>query len=212
MANPDRLMAFAAVAALIIVLPGPSTLYVVSRALAHGRRGAVATVFGNALGEYALVAAVAVGIGALVERSAAIFTAVKLIGAAYLIYLGIRTIMKRHSLAAMLAERAGFRSSRRAFWEGFTVGVTNPKSAIFFAAILPQFVDRAAGDAPLQMLVLGLTYFAIALATDSTFSVLAGRAGAWLGRSPRRLAAIGGASGLVMIGLGARLAVSERHD
>jgi threonine/homoserine/homoserine lactone efflux protein len=212
MVNPDRLLAFAAVAALIIVLPGPGVLFVVSRALVHGRRGAVATVFGNALGEYALVAAVAVGIGALVERSAEVFTAVKLIGAAYLIYLGIRTIMKRRSLASMLTERAEFRSSRRAFWEGFTVGVTNPKSAIFFAAILPQFVDRAAGNAPLQMLALGLIYFVIALATDSTFSVVAGRAGAWLGRSPRRLAAIGGASGLVMIGLGARLAVSGRND
>jgi len=212
MVHTDRLLAFAALAALLIVLPGPSVLFVVSRAFVHGRRGAIATVLGNALGEYALVGAVALGVGSLVERSAAVFTTVKLVGAAYLVYLGIRTIRQRRSLRSVLTARSDFRGSRRAFREGFTVGVTNPKSAIFFAAILPQFIDRAAGNAPLQMLLLGLIYFAIALATDSVFSLAAGTARSWLAGSPRRLEAIGGASGLVMIGLGARLAVTGRHD
>lgn len=212
MANPDRLLAFALLASLLIVLPGPSVLFVVGRALVHGRRGTMATVLGNALGEYALVAAVALGIGSLVERSALVFTAVKVIGAAYLIYLGIRTIRQRRSLWSMLEEKAEFRGGRRAFREGFVVGVSNPKSAIFFAAILPQFVDRTAGPAALQMLVLGLIYFLIALATDTTFSLAAGAARSWLGRSQRRLEYVGGASGLVMIGLGLRLAVTGRHD
>src|SRR5215470_1435003 len=118
MANPDRLLAFALLASLLIVLPGPSVLFVVGRALVHGRRGTMATVLGNALGEYALVAAVALGIGSLVERSAVVFTAVKVIGAAYLIYLGIRTIRQRRSLWSMLAEKAEFRGGRRAFREG----------------------------------------------------------------------------------------------
>jgi threonine/homoserine/homoserine lactone efflux protein len=212
MANPDRLLAFALLASLLIVLPGPSVLFVVGRALVHGRRGAVATVLGNALGEYALVAAVAIGIGSLVERSAVVFTAVKVIGAAYLIYLGIRTILQRRSLWSLLDEKAEFHGGRRAFREGFVVGVSNPKSAIFFAAILPQFVDRTAGPAAVQMLVLGLIYFMIALATDTAFSLVAGAARSWLGRSRRRLEFIGGASGLVMIGLGVRLAVTGRHD
>ncbi len=212
MANPDRLLAFAVLASLLIVLPGPSVLFVVGRALVHGRRGTMATVLGNALGEYALVAAVAVGIGSLVERSALVFTAIKVIGAAYLIYLGIRTIRQRRSLWSMLEEKAEFRGGRRAFRDGFVVGVSNPKSAIFFAAILPQFVDRTAGPAALQMLVLGLIYFLIALVTDTTFSLVAGAARSWLGRSQRRLEYVGGASGLVMIGLGLRLAVTGRHD
>jgi threonine/homoserine/homoserine lactone efflux protein len=212
MVNPDRLLAFVLLAALLIVVPGPSVLFVVSRALIHGRRGAIATVLGNALGEYALVGAVAIGIGTALERSAVVFTAVKLIGAAYLVYLGIRTIRQRRSLSSMLTGRAEFRGSRRAFREGFVVGVTNPKSAIFFAAILPQFVDRAAGNVPLQMLLLGLIYFAIALATDTTFSLIAGVARSWIAHSPGRMAAIGGASGLVMIGLGTSLAVTGRQD
>ena len=212
MANPDRLLAFALLASLLIVLPGPSVLFVVGRALVHGRRGTMATVLGNALGEYALVAAVALGIGSLVERSALVFTAVKVIGAAYLIYLGVRTIRQRRSLWSMLAEKTEFRGGRRAFREGFVVGVSNPKSAIFFAAILPQFVDRTAGPAALQMLVLGLIYFLIALATDTTFSLAAGAARSWLGRSRRRLEYVGGASGRVMIGLGLRLAVTGGHD
>lgn len=212
MVNPDRLAAFAVLATLLIVVPGPSVLFVVSRALVHGRRGALATVLGNALGEYALVAAVAVGIGSVVERSAVVFTAIKLGGAAYLVYLGIRTIQQRRSLRAALEQRVEFAGSRRAFREGFLVGATNPKSAIFFAAILPQFVDRAAGWPALQMLVLGLIYFAIALCTDSVMSLLAGTARSWLVRSPRRFELIGGVSGLTMIGLGARLAVTGRHD
>ena len=129
----------------MIVVPGPSVLFVVSRALASGRRVAVWSVVGNALGEYVQVVAVAFGIGALAERSVADFTAIKLVGGAYLVYLGAKTYRQRKSLAKALATSPEQTSDRRSFAQGVTVGVTNPKTVVFLAAILPQFVDRAGG-------------------------------------------------------------------
>src|SRR6516164_415916 len=136
--SADRLSAFCITAFVVIVIPGPSVLFVVGRALACGRRVAVLTVVGNALGEYVQVIAVAFGVGALAERSVAAFTALKLAGGAYLIYLGVRTFRERKSLAASISAPAAPRSDRRAFLEGATVGVTNPKTVVFLAAILPQ--------------------------------------------------------------------------
>ncbi len=208
----DRLLAFGITAFVVIVIPGPSVLFVVGRALACGRRVAVWTVVGNALGEYVQVIAVAFGVGALAEQSVAVFTALKLVGGAYLIYLGVRTFRERRSLAAALAAPVAVRSDRRAFMEGWTVGVTNPKTVVFLAAILPQFVDRAAGDVPVQILLLGAVFAAIAVASDTIWAMAAGGVRLWFARSPRRLELIGGAGGLAIAAVGAGLLVSGRKD
>jgi threonine/homoserine/homoserine lactone efflux protein len=208
----DRLVAFALTAFVVIVIPGPSVLFVVGRALAGGRRVAVLTVVGNALGEYAQVIAVAFGVGALAEHSVAAFTALKLVGGAYLVYLGVRTFRERRSLAEALSAPVTPRSDRRAFLEGAIVGATNPKTVVFLAAILPQFVSRGAGDVPIQILVLGAVFATIAIASDTVWALAAGSVRGWFSRSPRRLELIGGAGGVAIIAVGAGLLVSGRKD
>ncbi|WEO94496.1 LysE family translocator [Streptomyces sp. FXJ1.172] len=213
MVSADRLAAFAALSLLLIVVPGPSVLFVVGRALAHGRRAALTTVAGNTLGAYVLVGAVALGIGPVVERSLLVFTALKLAGAACLVYLGVRAWRQRGSLRAAFAQASGpGHGFVRTFWEGFAVGVANPKTMVFFAAALPQFVDPGQGHVPGQMLLLGLVFNAIALASDSVWGLAASAARNWFARSPRRLAAVGGTGGLTMIGLGVTVAVTGRRD
>jgi threonine/homoserine/homoserine lactone efflux protein len=207
-----RLVAFALLAFALIVIPGPNVLFVISRSLQLGRAAGVATALGGQIGVYAQVAAVAFGIGALVERSVAVFTVIKLVGAAYLIYLGVQAVRHRRSLADALGATAAKKTTRRILLDGFLVGVTNPKAIVFFAAVLPQFVDRGAGHVPLQMLLLGVVFMGIAVVSDGTWALAAGTARGWLGRSPRRLALIGGTGGLVMIGIGASLAVTGRKD
>jgi threonine/homoserine/homoserine lactone efflux protein len=212
MVPAGHLLAFSLVAFALIIVPGPSVLFVISRALAHGRRAAVTTAAGNEVGELVQVAGVAFGIGVVVERSAVVFTAIKLVGAAYLVILGVRAIRDRRSLARMLDAAAAPRRTGRIFREGFIVGISNPKTGVFFAAVLPQFVDRSAGHVPVQLLLLGLVFVLIALVSDSVWGLAAGTARAWFARSPRRLARVGGAGGLVMVGLGARLAVTGRKS
>ncbi|MFE6336397.1 LysE family translocator [Streptomyces sp. NPDC057806] len=214
MVPTDRLLAFAAMSFLLIVVPGPSVLFVVGRALAQGRRAALTTVAGNTAGAYVLVLAVAFGVGSIVERSVLVFTALKLAGAAYLVYLGVKAWRERGALRAAFAEdtAAAGPGSARTFWEGFAVGVTNPKTIVFFAAVLPQFVDRAAGQVAVQMLLLGLVFNVIALASDSVWGLVAATARGWFARSPRRLSAVGGVGGMTMIGLGVTVAVTGRKD
>ncbi|MGW1544692.1 LysE family translocator [Streptomyces sp. NPDC002309] len=212
MVSTDRLAAFAAMSFLLIMVPGPSVLFVIGRALAQGRRAALTTVVGNTLGAYAAVVAVAFGVGAVVERSAVVFMALKLAGAAYLIHLGVRAIRQRHALRAAFGRAEAGPGGLRTLWEGFAVGVTNPKTIVFFAAVLPQFVDRAQGHVIAQMLLLGLVFNLIAVACDSVWGLAAAGARDWFARSPGRLAAVGGAGGLTMIGLGVTVAVTGRKD
>jgi threonine/homoserine/homoserine lactone efflux protein len=208
----DRVAAFAITAFVVIVIPGPSVLFVVARALACGRRVAVLTVVGNALGEYGQVIAVAFGVGALAEQSVAAFTVLKLVGGVYLIYLGVKTFRHRRSLAAALAAPPASRSDRRAFLEGATVGLTNAKTVVFLAAILPQFVSQSGGHVPAQILLLGLVFAAIALASDTIWAMAAGGVRLWFSRSPRRLELVGGAGGLAIVAVGAGLLASGRKN
>ncbi len=212
MVPTDSLLAFAATAFALIVIPGPSVLFVISRGVALGRRAAVATVLGNAAGAYTQVIVVALGLGTLIERSATLFTAVKLVGAMYVVFLGVQAFRHRERLASVIDAAPAPRGTRRILREGYVVGITNPKSAVFMAAVLPQFADPGRGHVPLQLLLLGLVFVAIALVSDSIWGLAAGSARVWLGRSPRRLSALGGLGGLVMIGLGVRLAVTGRQD
>ncbi|GAB2984431.1 LysE family translocator [Saccharothrix stipae] len=211
MVSTDRLIAFAAMSFLLIVIPGPSVLFVVGRALAQGRRAALITVLGNTLGAYALVVAVAFGVGAVVERSAVVFTTLKLVGAAYLVYLGVKAVRQRGALHASFTGGGPARGGLRTLWEGFAVGVANPKTIVFFAAVLPQFVDRAQGSVAVQMLVLGLVFNVIAVASDSVWGLAAATARGWFARSPRRLALVGGFGGVTMIGLGVTIATTGRN-
>jgi threonine/homoserine/homoserine lactone efflux protein len=210
----SHVLTFAAVAAVLIAIPGPSVLFTISRALTVGRTCALFTVAGNELGGCAQVIAVAFGVGALLERSAEIFSIVKWAGAAYLVYLGIQAIRHRQSMAAALAARVPPVRPLRAMRDGFVVGVTNPKTSVFLVVALPGFTTRNAGYLPVQvqMLMLGLLFPAIALVLDSGWAAAAGTARQWLARSPRRLALIGGTGGLVMIGLGVSIAATGRKD
>ena len=212
MVPTTHLLAFTITALVLIAIPGPSVLFTVSRAISLGRVAGVATVAGNTVGAFTQVVAVAFGLGPLVERSVALFTVLKLAGACYLVYLGVQAIRHRQSLAAALGAEVERKTAARLVADGFTVGVTNPKVIVFFAAMLPQFVDRQAGDVPLQIIMLGAIFAGIALISDSAWALAAGTARAWLAGSPRRLALIGGAGGLAMIGIGTRLAFSGRPD
>jgi threonine/homoserine/homoserine lactone efflux protein len=204
--------AFAAVAFVLIAVPGPSVLFVVGRALSLGRGPAIASVVGNALGVYVVAVFVAVGLGSVVQRSETVFFAVKVIGAAYLVWLGVHAIRHRRELASSLGATAPPVTRSRAAQQGFVVGVANPKALIIFGAVLPQFVDRGHGHVPVQMLLLALIAFGIALVSDSLWALAARAVRAWFTRDPRRVAAIGASGGLAMIGVGVSVAVTGRTD
>ena len=208
----SHLLAFALTAFVIILIPGPSVLFTVSRAIVLGRVAGIATVAGNTVGAFTQVLAVAFGIGPLIERSIVLFTVLKLAGCAYLIFLGVQAIRHRHSLAEALGTKVERKTVARIVADGFTVGVTNPKVVVFFSAILPQFVDRQSGQVPLQIVVLGAIFAGVALLSDSAWALAAGTVRAWLSRSPRRLALLGGTGGLAMIAIGTRLAFTGRND
>lgn len=209
----DRLLAFAVVALIFVAIPGPSVLFTISRALTLGKRPALLTVVGNATGVYAHVVAVALGVAAILERSALAFHVLKIAGAAYLVYLGVQALRHRRQLSALPdGQPAGISRPRKVLTDGFVVGVTNPKSIVFFAAILPQFVTPSNGHITTQLLILGLIAISAALVCDSGWALVAGAARDWFVGSPRRLSAIGGAGGLVMVGLGMQLALTGRKD
>jgi threonine/homoserine/homoserine lactone efflux protein len=210
----SHVLAYAAVISVVIAVPGPSVLFTISRALTVGRRAALLTVVGNETGLCVQVVAVAFGVGAVLERYAQILTAVKLAGAAYLVFLGVQAVRHRTSMAEALAANLPPVTPLRAIRDGFAVGVANPKSIVFLVVGLPEFVSRAPGHLPVpaQMLILGMLFPVIALVLDGLWAVVADTARRWLVRSPRRLALIGGTGGLVMIGLGVSVAVTGRKD
>jgi threonine/homoserine/homoserine lactone efflux protein len=208
----SHLLAFTLISFALIIVPGPNVIFVITRSLMLGRAAGVGTAVGGQVGVYAQVTAVAFGIGAVVERSVAVFTLLKLAGAGYLVYLGVQGIRHRRSLRNALNTATEPKSVARIVRDGIAVGMSNPKSIVFFAAVLPQFADPQAGHVPAQMLLLGAVFIAIAVLCDSSWALAAGTARAWFARSPRRLELIGGTGGLLMIGIGASLALTGRHD
>jgi threonine/homoserine/homoserine lactone efflux protein len=208
----SHLLAFTIAAFLIILVPGPSVLFVVSRGVALGRKAALATVAGNTAGVMVQAILVALGLGALVERSDAAFTAVKLVGAVYLVVLGLRMLRNRHGLAALDDATQVPKGTRRIVREGFVVGFTNPKAVVVFTVVIPQFADPSRGHVPLQLLVLGIVFLTIGVVSDSAWAIASGSARTWIARSRGRLEALAGAGGVVLIGLGLRLAVTGRKD
>jgi threonine/homoserine/homoserine lactone efflux protein len=197
---------------VLIVVPGPSVLFVVSRGVALGRRAALATAVGNETGLLAQLALVVVGLGPILARSDAVFTTLKLIGAAYLVLLGLRSIRNRRELAAALGPDAVTpRRTRKIIREGFLVGATNPKGLLIFTAVLPEFIDRGAGHQTLQLATMGVVCAMIALLSDTAWALASGTARTWLGRSPRRLELLGAGGGVMLVGLGAFLALTGRR-
>ena len=207
MFSAETLTTFVIAAFIMVVIPGPTVLFTIGRAMALGRLGGFLSILGTALGSVLLVIGVALGVGAIVAQSIVLFTIVKVLGAGYLIYLGIQAIRHRKDAAKAMMGAVPARSGLRLLGEGFVVGVTNPKSIAFFLAILPQFVDLHAGSVPLQLFVLGAIVVAIGVACDAIWVLLASAARDWFGRSPRRIEAMGATGGGLMIGLGAFLLV-----
>jgi len=210
MISTGQLLGFALASLVLIVIPGPGVLFIVGRALAHGRRTALATACGHAAGSYMVAACVAVGLGALLQRSEQAFVIVKVAGALYLIWLGVHAVRHRKSLAGAFAVALPPREGWRALRDGVVVGVTNPKAYILFGAILPQFVNRGAGNVPAQMLLLALVSVSIGAVSDCSWGYAASAVRTWFARSPRRFELVGGAGGLTMIGVGVTVALTGR--
>lgn len=212
MPSADAMATFAVLSFVLIVVPGPSVMFVVSRAVSLGRTAALLTVAGNATGVYVQVLLVAAGLAVVVERSVVAFTAVKLLGAGYLVWLGFQSIRHRRRLAQVFDATETMRPRRSVFFDGFIVGMANPKAIVFFAAILPQYVETGGAPAALQMGVLGLIFVAIALLSDGVWGLAAGTAREWFSGSPHRLARLGAVGGFTMVGLGVQLALTGRRD
>lgn len=209
MPSSNQWIAFLVASILFIQVPGPSVLFMLSRALTVSLRDALISVVGNALGLVTQVLLVALGLGAVVAASATAYTALKVIGAAYVIWLGVQAIRHRSQARLALLEGTPEREGRgRALGTGFVVGLTNPKTIVFFVAFLPQFTSGSAAAGP-QLALLGLVFGALAVTSDSIWAVLAGRARSWFAHRPTRLDTMGAAGGLMMIGLGATMAVAE---
>lgn len=214
MPTTSAITTFAALAFVLIIVPGPSVMFVLSRGVALGRRAALETVVGNAAGIYLQVAFVAVGLGAVIERSSAVYSTLKFAGAAYLVFLGAQSIKHRRANAAAASAWSvdGLAPRRSAVIDGFIVGVANPKSIVFFAALLPQFADPNGAPAGLQMMMLGLVFVVMVLVLDSLWAVAAGTARAWFAGRPQRLERLSIAGGTSMIGLGVLLATAGRSE
>lgn len=198
---------FVAVSLAVIVVPGPSVIFAVSRALVAGRRQALLTVLGNASGLFVQVAVIALGLGMVVTGWAFVGTALKLGGAAYLVWLGLATIRDRHVGRGNISDTTSPRTATP--WrDGFVVGVSNPKSFVLLAALLPRYAEPDAGPLAAQMLLLGVIFCAIAIVSDGAWAVGAAHARRWLVDQPQRLAWTSVAGGLVLVALGLLLATS----
>jgi threonine/homoserine/homoserine lactone efflux protein len=211
MVTTDQVLGFALVAAVLIVIPGPSVVFTVGRAITYGRTVALATVLGNSLGLLVVLLLVSIGLGRVVASSDTAFEVLKLGGAAYLVWLGIHALRHREPIQVDGESRPPL-SGLTALRQGFLVGFTNPKAYVIFAAVLPQFVDRDRGHGSIQMMLLGLVAFAFGLLSDSAWALMASQLRRWFNASPSRGRTLGTVGGVSMIGLGVALAVTGRHD
>jgi threonine/homoserine/homoserine lactone efflux protein len=213
MPHGATLLAFAATALVLLLIPGPAVLYIVSQSIEHGRRAGLAATLGVHAGTLVHITAAALGLSAILVSSSLAFGAVRLIGAAYLIYLGLRTLLNRSQAADAAPSAPREVRMSRIFRQGALVNVTNPKTALFFFAFLPQFVDPHGAAVPAQIVVLGLTFAGLGLVTDGAWGLAAGSAAGWVkGRSAVR-SLQRWITGCVFIGLGVATALvgSERR-
>jgi len=200
---PSRLWEYSIAAFLIILAPGPSVLFTIARAIAWGRTTALLTVLGNVLGMYTMSVFVCFGLGPILSRSHLIFNLVQWGGGLYLVYLGYSAIKDSPTDAQGMREIVDEKPSPlRTIRQGFAVGSLNPKGMVFFAAIVPQFVDRAKGQITMQMLIMATIFAAIALISDGSWGLLAGTIREWFARDIKRLIRMRISGGAVMILLG----------
>jgi threonine/homoserine/homoserine lactone efflux protein len=200
---PNRYPEYLVAAMIIILAPGPSVLFVIARAIAWGRATAVATVAGNVTGAFTLSLMVAFGLGPILQRSETAFIGVQLLGGLYLIYLGIDALRHSKIHAEDMVNQGDIRpSAARSMRDGFWVGALNPKGLVFFAAILPQFIDRGSSNVTSQLVLMGATFAVLAFFSDGMWGVIAGTVREWMATSPSRLVLMRRIGGCVMITLG----------
>lgn len=180
MLDPALLVGFVLASLVVLLIPGPGVAYVVARSVSQGQRAGLISAAGLSLGALVHAVAVSVGLSAILLTSATAFTTIKFLGAAYLIYLGIQTMMSRQSANVDKPVRAA--SHSRLFTEGVLITVLNPKVAVFFLAYLPQFTNPELGSVSLQLALLGIIYAFLALFTDGAYALLARRLREWLAR------------------------------
>ena len=206
MPDAATLTIFMAASLALLVVPGPAVLYIIARGIDQGRLAGLASAAGIATGSLFHVVAAALGLSALLASSALAFSAVKYLGAAYLIVIGLRTLLTRPDPTAVVIPR--MRSTRELFAQGVVVQVLNPKMALFFLAFLPQFVDPARGSVARPTLILGGRLMLLGFCTDSLYALVSGSAGDWLKRQPAFASAQRYVAGVVFIGLGVTTALT----
>jgi threonine/homoserine/homoserine lactone efflux protein len=203
---PAHLALFVGAAAVLLLTPGPAVLYITARSMSQGLEAGLVSVLAVETGNAVHTVVAALGLAAVLASSALAFSAVKLCGAGYLVYLGVRKLLRRP--AEDEAREPPPRALRAVYAEGVVVAVLNPKTALFFLAFLPQFVDPRRGGVAAQMLLLGALFVAMALVSDGAYALLASSAGRWLRRHPRFVRGERYVSGTVYLGLGAFAALS----
>jgi threonine/homoserine/homoserine lactone efflux protein len=208
MPDPTLWGLFIVASVLLLLTPGPAVLYIVARSVEQGRAAGLVSVLGIHLGTIVHILAAAVGLSALLVSSALAFAIVKYLGAAYLIWVGLRTLMAKNPETG--APTAPAAPLRRVFRDGFVVNLFNPKTAIFFLAFLPQFVDPARGALHWQILTLGLTFMGLGIMSDGMFALAAGTAGDFLRRNRRFLKFQRWFAGTSFVGLGVTAAFASR--
>ena len=200
---PSRYPEYLVAAMIIILAPGPSVLFIIARAIAWGRMTAVATAAGNVTGAFTLSLMVAFGLGPILQRSDLAFLAVQVIGGFYLVYLGVDAIRHSKIHAEDMVNQGEVKpSALRSARDGFWVGALNPKGLVFFAAILPQFLDRDSGNVTSQLVLMGATFSVLAFISDGSWGLIAGTVRQWMATSPARLVTMRRIGGIVMILLG----------
>ena len=206
---PTRLPEYLVAAIIIIIAPGPSVLFVIARAVAWGRKIAVLSVAGNVTGSLVLSTLVATGVGPILQKWHIAYIAVQWLGGLYLMHLGVDAVRKRAIHAADMTNQGPVApTARQSIRDGFWVGVLNPKAIVFFAAVLPQFVDIKGGHVTMQLIFLGLVFCFLAFISDGSWGLLAGTARAWLATDNSRLERLRAAGGAIMILLGVAVLVS----
>ena len=202
----DILLPFIAFSLVIIAIPGPSVMFAISRALVLGKRGAVITVVGNGIGVFVQAVAVSVGLGILIESNDTLMTVIRLAGAGFLIYLGINSLRHRRD-GIDSSEPVKEPRSRNLLRESIIVGMSNPKTIVFFSAIFPQFVDPTRGPIVVQMLILSVVFVIFGISGDAIYALSAGAARDWFAQSPQRIVTIRVIGATLILGLGVTTAL-----
>ncbi|HEY5111120.1 MAG TPA: LysE family translocator [Acidimicrobiales bacterium] len=203
MISGGQFATFVVASMVIIIVPGPSVLFTLARGVAWGRSVAVLTVLGNSIGTLLLSVVVAVGLGPLLAHSKVFAVTLQVVGGLYLLWLGADALRHRYLHAQAMAQREEKRPSNISIVrQGFIVGVLNPKSLVFFAAVFPHFVNRSKGNVTVQLLLFGALFSVMAFCSDGTWGIIAGTAREWLSGSPTRLVVLRTVGACVMMTLG----------